>query len=178
MAKLTTKQILNQNLSRKTPSALRDLKLIVHNIRSMHNVGSVFRSADAFGVGEIIISGYSPVPPRPEISKTAIGAEEFVKWKYVDEIDTYLSEMKKRSYRVIGLEQTTHSIALPEIKISGSDKLILVLGNEVTGIDDEIMRLIDEFVLIPQFGHKHSLNVSVAAGVMLYGVLSKVWQDN
>lgn len=178
MTKLTTKEILNQNLSRQNLPLLSELVIIAHNIRSMHNIGSLFRSADAFGAGKLVLGGYSPTPPRPEISKTAIGAEEFVKWEHTNDTVALLRELKNDDYRIIGLEQTTQSTDLPELSIKSKEKIAVVLGNEVTGIDDELLKQIDEFTAIPQFGQKHSLNVSVAAGVLLYGLLQKAWDQS
>jgi tRNA G18 (ribose-2'-O)-methylase SpoU len=175
LKKLTTKEILAENLSRTAPAKLSAVKVLVHNIRSMHNVGSVFRSADAFGVNEILLSGYSPTPPRPEINKTAIGAEEFVPWQQIEDGSEAIRQLKEDGYFIIGLEQTTESTALPDFDANLHAKICIVLGNEVTGIDEELLPKIDEFVAIPQFGHKHSLNVSVAAGVILYALLEKLW---
>ena len=173
--KLSTKQILQENLSRSTPSGLRNTKVWLHNIRSLHNVGSVFRSSDAFGINEVLLSGYTPTPPRPEISKTAIGAEEFVTWSYHKDQKSILSALKSKNYTLVGLEQTSESIDLPDFDASAHSKMCIVMGNEVTGIDDELLPHIDHFVTIPQFGHKHSLNVSVATGVMFYALLEKLW---
>lgn len=175
MKKLTTKQILDENLARTAPSKLKSIKILVHDIRSLHNVGSVFRSADAFGVSEIILSGYSPTPPRPEINKTAIGAEEFVDWSYFENGTDAINHLKDDGYYIVGLEQTTNSTPLPEFDTKNPQKICIVLGNEVTGIADDLLPLMDEFVAIPQYGHKHSLNVSVAAGVILYAMLEKLW---
>jgi tRNA G18 (ribose-2'-O)-methylase SpoU len=173
--KLTTKEILEENLSRSAPEGLANLKLFVPNIRSLHNVGSIFRSADAFGISEIILSGYTPTPPRPEINKTAIGAEKFVSWTYTENpIDT-LEELKDRNYYIVGLEQTDSSTDLPDFEANSHENICIVLGSEVSGIDDALLPCIDEFVAIPQFGKKHSLNVSVAAGVILYSMLEKLW---
>jgi tRNA G18 (ribose-2'-O)-methylase SpoU len=173
--KLTTKEILEENLAREAPKKLSTVKVLVHNIRSLHNVGSIFRSADAFGISEIILSGYSATPPRDEINKTAIGAEEFVEWSHFETGTEALAKLKGEGYYIVGLEQTTESTPLPDLDISSKENICLVLGNEVTGIDDDVLHLIDEFVAIPQFGHKHSLNVSVAAGVTLYALLDKLW---
>lgn len=145
----------------------------MHNIRSLHNVGSAFRSCDAFGVNELWLSGYTPVPPRPEITKTAIGAEEHVNWKQVQNPADAITNLKQAGYSVIGLEQTDGSILLNEF-VPESDKICLVVGNEVTGIDDELLPHIDLFVEIPQFGMKHSLNVSVASGIALYSFMDKL----
>lgn len=144
----------------------------MHNIRSLHNVGSAFRSCDAFGVNELWLSGYTPIPPRPEITKTAIGAEEHVSWKQVQSPADAITDLKKNGYTLIGLEQTDSSILLNEF-VPESDKICLVAGNEVTGIDEELLRHIDIFVEIPQFGMKHSINVSVASGIALYSFMDK-----
>lgn len=175
VTKLTTKEILEENLSRTAPDKLRSLKVLVHNIRSLHNVGSIFRSADAFGISEVILSGYTATPPRPEINKTAIGAEEFVDWKQYDIGTDAVHDLKESGYYLVGLEQTDDSTDLPKFTVSDKENICIVLGNEVTGIDEEILPFINEFVAIPQFGHKHSLNVSVATGVVLYAMLEKLW---
>lgn len=148
---------------------------MVPNIRSLHNVGSIFRSADAFGISDIILSGYTPTPPRAEINKTAIGAEEFVSWKYADDPVHTLDELKKQDYYIVGLEQTDKSTDLPDFDAKINKNLCIVLGSEVSGIDEDLLPHIDEFVAIPQYGRKHSLNVSVAAGVILYAMLEKLW---
>lgn len=175
MVKLTTKEILDENLSRDVPEKLGSIKVLAHNIRSLHNVGSIFRSADAFGISEIILSGYTATPPRSDITKTAIGAEEFVDWRHFDSGTEAIQHLKNEGYYIVGMEHTTNSTPLPEFEANKHPKTCLVLGNEVTGIDEDVLPLIDEFVAIPQYGHKHSLNVSVAAGVVLYAFLEKLW---
>ncbi|MEX0770314.1 MAG: TrmH family RNA methyltransferase [Balneolaceae bacterium] len=148
--------------------------LWAHNIRSLHNVGALFRSADSFGISEFLISGFTPVPPRAEISKTALGAEEYVKWRFVHSPPDESKKLKRAGYTLFGLEQTHHSVLLPELEIHSKQKYCLILGNEVTGLDEELLPSIDRFVEIPQFGMKHSLNVSVAAGIALYAFLEKL----
>jgi len=175
MEKLSTKEILEQNLERTTPGRLGDLKILLHNVRSMHNVGAAVRSADAFGISEILLSGFTPTPPRPEISKTAIGAEKYVDWEYLEDLQKRIPELKENDYTFIGLEQTTESILLPDYELPSDQKICLVFGNEVTGVDEDILNIIDDFVEIPQYGHKHSLNVSVTVGVALYAFLEKYW---
>jgi len=177
MKKLSTKEILQQNLDRTTPGKLNQLKIMLHNVRSMHNVGAAFRSADAFGIDEILISGFTPYPPRPEITKTAIGAEKHVKWQQLDDLESDIGDLKSAGYTLIGLEQTTNSILFPDYNIPPDKKICLVFGNEVTGIDKDILPYIDDFVEIPQYGHKHSLNVSVTVGVALYAFLDKYWKE-
>lgn len=139
----------------------------------MHNVGAIFRSADAFGINEIILAGYTPYPPRPEISKTALGADEHVAWNHFDLMENALEYLAEDGYLLWGIEQTNHSRMIHETGPPGSQPLCVVFGNEVTGIDKELLPHIDHFVEIPQFGHKHSLNVSVSAGIILYALLEK-----
>lgn len=171
MKKLTTKQILIQNQQQTSP--LKDHFILwLHNIRSLHNVGAAFRSADSFGIYQLWMSGFTPVPPRPEITKTAIGAEEFVEWKHFDRAEDALHQLKEENYTLLGLEQTNKSIPLHEYTLPGP-KICLVLGNEVTGIDDSLIPHLQAAVEIPQFGMKHSLNVSVAGGVALYAFYEK-----
>ncbi|MCH2448815.1 MAG: RNA methyltransferase [Gracilimonas sp.] len=175
MKKLTTKEILEENLSRTAPEKLRSIKILIPDIRSLHNVGSIFRSADAFGISEIILAGYTPTPPRPGINKTAIGAEEFIAWRYEKDALKALEKLKEEGYYIAGLEQTSESTQLPDFEANKHSKMCIVLGSEVSGIEDELLALVDEFVAIPQYGRKHSLNVSVAAGVVLYAMLEKLW---
>lgn len=175
MEKLSTKEILKQNLDRNTPGGLGLAKIWLHNVRSMHNVGAAFRSADAFGIDEILLSGFSPTPPRPEISKTAIGAEKHVEWTYIENLSSQIESLKDQDYKLLALEQTTESVLLPDYQLPDDQKICLVFGNEVTGVDEELFPHIDDFVEIPQYGHKHSLNVSVAVGVALHAFLEKYW---
>jgi tRNA G18 (ribose-2'-O)-methylase SpoU len=171
MKKLSTREIYNRNLQRQSP--LRENFILwLHNIRSLHNVGAAFRSGDAFGIKELWLSGYTPTPPRAEITKTAIGAEEHVPWKSFTDEKEPIHWLKQNGYTLCGLEQTSSSTLLNELKTE-TDKICLVLGNEVTGIDERILPVLDIAVEIPQFGSKHSLNVSVAAGIALYGFFEK-----
>lgn len=173
--KLTTKEILSQNLATNTPELLKNTKIILHNIRSMYNVGSVFRNADAFGIESIHLSGYTPIPPRDEISKTAIGAEKHVPWVQHATFSEIHQQFHRQEYLFIGIEQTNVSSSLIDFKPknAANNKFCLVFGNEVTGIDQEVIPFIDQFVYIPQFGYKHSLNISVTTGIVLYALLEK-----
>lgn len=171
MKKLSTKQILKNNQLRKSP--LREHFILwLHDIRSLHNVGAAFRNADAFGIKELWLSGFTPTPPRPEITKTAIGAEEHVSWEKIGHEVEKIHQLKKDGYKILALEQTTNSIPLNDYKPSGN-RICLILGNEVTGVDEQLLPEIDTAVEIPQFGMKHSLNVSVASGVALYAFYEK-----
>ncbi|MEX0778420.1 MAG: RNA methyltransferase [Balneolales bacterium] len=175
MKKLTTKQIYQKNQQRTPPGHFENTKIWLHNIRSMHNVGSAFRTADAFGISEVILSGYTPVPPRPEISKTALGAEEFVYWSYADQFSEKVSALKESGFQIVGMEQTDNSRLLPEFNPHGNLNLCYIFGNEVTGIEQELLTLCNEIVEIPQFGKKHSFNVSVSIGIVLYDSLKNRW---
>lgn len=138
----------------------------------MHNVGAAFRNADAFGIHQLWLSGFTPTPPRPEITKTAIGAEEHVKWEKIENEIEQIRRLKKDGYKILALEQTTDSIPINDFEVSG-DPVCLILGNEVTGVDEQLLPEIDGAIEIPQFGMKHSLNVSVASGVALYAFYEK-----
>ncbi len=171
--KLTTKEIFNNNQRRSVPAHFDKVKILLHNIRSMHNVGSVFRSCDAFGISELILTGYTPHPPRAEIAKTALGADQTVPWKFAANFDEIYHDLMSVGYEFIGLEQTNNSSSLIEFKINPDKPVCIILGNEATGIDDELIPYIDRFLEIPQFGEKHSLNVSVTAGIAMYAILEK-----
>jgi 23S rRNA (guanosine2251-2'-O)-methyltransferase len=171
--KLSAREIHAKNKNRNAPSVISSTLIWVHNIRSMHNIGSMFRTADAFAVSGLIMSGYSPAPPRQEISKTALGADETVAWSYFESWETALSYLKQYQYTIIGLEQTDQSVLISDLNITSTSKICIVPGNEIQGIDEDIMPHIDVFTEIPQYGNKHSLNVSVATGIALYALHEK-----
>lgn len=173
--KLTTKEIFHRNQKRRSPLS-ESFIIWLHNIRSMHNVGAVFRNSDAFGIHELWLSGYTPAPPRPEISKTAIGAEEHVSWRSFTGYEEPLDRLRENNYLLLGLEQADNGILLNRYKQDGRP-ICLLLGNEVTGISEELLPHLDGVVEIPQFGVKHSLNVSVASGVALYAFFEKFHSD-
>lgn len=144
------------------------LIVVLDNIRSMHNVGATFRTADAFLIQKIILCGITPQPPHREIHKAALGATESVYWKYENDIITVINELKSEGFEVIGIEQTTDSKMITDFTIDSSKKYAVILGNEVEGISDEALAHIDLFIEIPQLGTKHSLNVSVCGGIVMW----------
>ena len=146
------------------------LTIVVDNVRSMHNVGSIFRTSDAFLVEKIYLCGITPTPPHREIQKTALGATESVDWQYAESTIEVVNQLKKEGWTVLALEQTTNSVMLDKLKVEKGEKIAIVLGNEVEGIDQEVINLCDKAVEIPQFGTKHSFNVSVSCGIMLWQV--------
>jgi tRNA G18 (ribose-2'-O)-methylase SpoU len=147
--------------------------VILDNIRSALNVGSVFRTADAFAVERIIICGISATPPNREITKTAIGATESVIWTYVENIKEAVAQLKSEGYMIAGVEQTDTSVLLHDFSPK-LPKIAFIFGNEVDGVSDEVMDDLDTCIEIPQFGTKHSLNVSVCAGIVLWEVARKI----
>lgn len=142
--------------------------VILDDIRSMHNVGSIFRSSDAFAVTSISLCGYTPTPPHRDINKTALGATETVAWEHFGTTVEAINAAKNLGYQVAAIEQTHGSKSLETIKLSADSKIAVVLGNEVTGVCEEAIAASDFYIEIPQWGAKHSLNVSVTAGVVLW----------
>jgi tRNA G18 (ribose-2'-O)-methylase SpoU len=147
------------------------LVVVLDNVRSMHNVGSVFRTADAFLVGQMALCGYTPQPPHRDIHKTALGATETVAWQYYPTTLEAVMALKQQGYSVVAVEQTTSSVQLPAFEWNGHKPLAIVFGNEVEGVSNEVLALCDAAIEIPQFGMKHSLNISVAAGIVLYRLM-------
>lgn len=141
---------------------------ILDNIRSQHNIGSVFRTADAFLINKIILCGITATPPNREIQKTALGATESIEWSYYPDVADAIRELKASGYRIIAIEQAEGSIPLEQYRPDPGIAIALVFGNEVNGVSEEVMEDIDACIEIPQFGTKHSLNVSIAAGIVLW----------
>ncbi|AZB31315.1 RNA methyltransferase [Chryseobacterium balustinum] len=144
------------------------LVVVLDNIRSMHNVGATFRTADAFLIQKIILCGITPQPPHREIHKAALGATESVDWSYENDINVTINDLKSQGFEVVGIEQTTNSTMITDFKIDNTKKYAVILGNEVEGISDEALQNIDSFIEIPQLGTKHSLNVSVCGGIVMW----------
>lgn len=147
--------------------------LMLHNIRSMWNVGSMFRTADAAGIERIILTGYTATPPRKEIDKTALGSQDVVKWEYFTDPLDAIDRLKAEGVRICGLEIAENS-RLYTATVKEEFPICLVVGNEVDGIDDEVLSCCDSVLEIPQYGVKHSLNVAVAAGVALFELVRVV----
>lgn len=144
------------------------LKVLADNVRSMYNIGAIFRTSDAFLIDEIVLCGISGSPPHPEIAKTALGAEETVKWRYCEDAVTAVKELKEEGWKICVLEQTHNSISLQDFLPLKDEKYVLVAGNEVEGVDQSIVDMSDVVLEIPQHGVKHSLNVSSSASIALW----------
>lgn len=148
------------------------LVLVLDNVRSMNNVGSIFRTADAFRIEKILLCGITAVPPHPMIHKTALGAEESVAWEYVSSISEKVQTLKEEGYEIWALELATESLSPEKCTLCPNQKVALVIGNEVHGVSDEIIALASRCIEIPQYGTKHSLNVSVSTGIALYTIIA------
>lgn len=145
--------------------------LVLDNIRSTHNVGSAFRTCDAFNIEKLYLCGITAQPPHKEISKTALGATESVDWQYVENVANLAQELKNNGYTIALLEQVDSSILLQNVDFTQYEKIALFVGNEVFGITDELLNIADFAIEIPQFGTKHSLNVAVATGIALWEIV-------
>ena len=150
------------------------LMVVLDNIRSLHNIGSVFRTSDAFRVECIYLCGITATPPHPEMHKTALGAEFTVDWKYVDNCVEAVDTLKKEGYPVYSVEQAEGSIMLDELSLDRTKKYAVVMGNEVKGVQQEVIDHSDGCIEIPQYGTKHSLNVSVTAGIVIWDLFKKL----
>lgn len=144
------------------------LVVVLDNVRSLHNVGSVFRTSDAFLVENIYLCGITATPPHAEIHKTALGAEDTVNWKYYEQTQDAVTELKKEGYEVYAVEQVQNSIMLQKLQLDSTKKYAIILGNEVKGVQQEVVDMCDGYIEIPQFGTKHSLNVSVTGGILIW----------
>jgi tRNA G18 (ribose-2'-O)-methylase SpoU len=166
MDELNRKSVEDFRVSDKFP-----IVVVLDNIRSMHNVGSIFRTADAFLLEGIYLCGYTPQPPHRDINKTALGATDTVSWEYFPATTDAVSLLKEKDYQVFAIEQAVDSLLLNEFQKTASARLAVVFGNEVDGVDEKVLELCDGCIEIPQWGMKHSLNVSVAAGIVLWEVV-------
>lgn len=173
------RKLLNMELGRLTAEEYRTgrpssgIVLVLDNVRSAHNVGSAFRTADAFGVDKVYLGSYCPVPPSPELRKVALGAEEVVPFEQVADVVGLVRSLQEEGFIVAAVEQTVHSIKLDRFRREPGRRYALVFGNEVDGVQQEVVDACDFSLEIPQQGTKHSLNVSVSVGVVLWGIREK-----
>ncbi len=167
------RKLKNSELDRKTLNDFKEapknqVVIILDNIRSMHNIGSVFRTADAFLMEKVCLCGITATPPQKEIHKTALGATESVLWQYYNDTLTAIEELRAAGYNILAIEQTEKATSLEELSIDTKKKYALVFGHEVKGVAQEVVNACDGAIEIPQEGTKHSLNISVSAGVVLW----------
>ena len=167
------RKLLNKELERKTLEQFRiseksPFVIVLDNVRSQSNVGSIFRTADAFLTQAIYLCGITARPPHREIQKTALGATESVAWKYFPETTDAISYLKAEGYKIIGIEQAEGSVELQDMHIEKGGRYALVFGHEVNGVDQDVLNLCDGCIEIPQFGTKHSFNIAISAGIVLW----------
>lgn len=161
------------DMGRLTPEEFKESEkmpvvVVLDNVRSLNNIGSLFRTADCFAAAGIVLCGISATPPSPEIHKTALGAEDAVPWKYFNTTAEAIEDLRNNGFTIICLEQVMGSVALQDFKLDANAKYALVLGNEVDGVDQKIVDSADVWLEIPQSGTKHSLNVTISASVALW----------
>ncbi len=153
-------------------SARHALTAVVHNVRSAYNVGSMFRTADAMWLRQIVLTGFTPCPPRPDVCKTALGATETVPWHYRADACEAIAALRAEGITVVALELTTDAVPLDELVVTGP--IAIVVGNEISGIDAAVLAACDGAVQIPMYGVKHSLNVAVAAGIAFHHIVQRL----
>ncbi len=172
--KLSMQQLHRISVEEFKRSEKLNIRVVLDNVRSMNNVGSVFRTSDAFLIDRLYLCGITPKPPHREIQKTALGATESVDWTYFPQTVQALEELRKEDYTIYAVEQTTDSIMLNEFKPAKGEKIAVIMGNEVEGVSQSALELCDKVVEIPQFGTKHSLNVSTSCAIVLWQIVSSV----
>jgi len=176
--KIFMRKLLNEELGRLSVDAFKKLEkipivVVLDNVRSLHNIGSIFRTADAFRLDGIYLCGITATPPHREIHKTALGATESVRWEYREETTRLIQELKEQDYRIFSIEQAEEAVTLDQIQLRGNQKYALVFGHEIRGVKQEVVDMSDLCIEIPQYGTKHSLNVSVAAGIVIWELFRK-----
>ncbi|MDT0556950.1 RNA methyltransferase [Patiriisocius hiemis] len=173
------RKLKNSELDRPTVEVFKKTEktpviIILDNIRSLNNIGSVFRTADAFLIEKIYLCGITATPPNKDIHKTALGATESVAWEYKEDTVALVNELKKQQITTIAIEQTEKATLLQDYKVSANSKYAIIFGNEVKGVQQGVVNVCDNVIEIPQFGTKHSLNISVSAGVVVWDFFKKI----
>ncbi|PCH78341.1 MAG: RNA methyltransferase [Flavobacteriaceae bacterium] len=174
MRKLKNSELGRLNVSEFKDSAKVPLIVILDNIRSLNNVGSVFRTSDAFLIKKIYLCGITATPPHKEIHKTALGATESVTWEYRESTVELLKELQEKGVKIAAIEQAENSVSLENFEIETNATYAIVFGNEVKGVQQEVVSISDYCIEIPQFGTKHSLNIAVCCGVVLWDLFKKI----
>lgn len=174
MRKLANEELDRKNIEEFKEASKTPIIIILDDIRSLHNIGSVFRSSDAFLVEKIYLCGITAVPPNKEIHKTALGATETVTWEYAENVLDVIEKLKQDKVSVYAIEQTENSIMLNDFQTEPNQKYALIFGNEVKGVNQKAINASDGVIEIPQLGSKHSLNISVSAGIVIWDLFQKI----
>ncbi|MDK2978073.1 MAG: hypothetical protein PWP52_787 [Bacteroidales bacterium] len=174
MRKLKNSELQRLNIEEFKNAPKTPIIVILDNIRSLNNIGSVFRTSDAFLIEKIILCGITAKPPHKDIQKTALGATESVDWEYIEEISEAIKSLKKSGFTIVSIEQTENAVELQNITIEAKKKYAIIFGNEVKGVQQEVVNQSDYCIEIPQFGTKHSFNISVSAGIVLWEFFKKL----
>ena len=175
MRKLRNEELGRISIEESKNAQKLPIIVVLDNVRSALNIGSVFRTSDAFLVEGVCLCGITATPPNPEIHKSALGGEFTVSWKYFDKTLSAIKELRLNGYKIYAVEQTEGSISLPDFTVETKGKYALIFGHEVDGVDQEVISLCDGSIEIPQWGSKHSLNISVSAGIVLWDLV-KQWK--
>ncbi|MBZ9730828.1 RNA methyltransferase [Salegentibacter sp. JZCK2] len=180
---MENRKLKNNELDRKSIEEFKEAKktpiiVVLDNIRSLNNIGSVFRSADAFLIEKIYLCGITAQPPHKDIQKTALGATETVAWEYVENTLDVVEKLQKEQTKVFAIEQAEDSVMLNDFKAQSGEKIAVVFGHEVKGVQQKVVSASDGIIEIPQLGTKHSLNISVSVGVVLWDLFCKISQNN
>ena len=173
------RKLKNSELDRLSVEEYKEIQktpitVVLDNIRSCNNIGSVFRTSDALLIEKVVLCGITATPPNKEIHKTALDAEKSVPWEYFEETELAITQLKENGYRIFAVEQVENSIMLPDFTPEKDEKLALVFGNEVKGVQQSVVDLCDGAIEIPQYGTKHSFNISVSAGIVLWDLVYKL----
>ncbi|MDX9697198.1 MAG: RNA methyltransferase [Bacteroidales bacterium] len=174
MRKLTNSELNRINVNEYKSSEKTPLIVVLDNVRSLNNIGSVFRTSDAFLVEKIYLCGITATPPHRDIQKTALGATESVDWRYYENALDAIQELKAANYKIISIEQVAGSISLEQFEVVNNQKYAVIFGNEVKGVQQSLIDISDNCIEIPQFGTKHSFNISVSAGIVLWELYKKL----
>jgi 23S rRNA (guanosine2251-2'-O)-methyltransferase len=174
MRKLKLEELNRVDLKEFKAQEKLPVVVVLDNVRSMHNVGSVFRTADGFSIEKVVLCGITAQPPHREIEKTALGATQSVEWIHFDNTTNAIETLRADGYRIIAIEQAENSTMLNVFKPMPAAKYALIFGNEVNGVSEEAMEMIDQCIEIPQFGTKHSFNIVISAGIVLWDFFAKL----
>ncbi|MGX7667127.1 RNA methyltransferase [Flavobacterium pedocola] len=177
MRKLANSELDRKNIEEFKEATKTPIIIILDDIRSLHNIGSVFRTADAFLIEKIYLCGITATPPNKEIHKTALGATDTVVWGYAKDVLEVIGNLKKDNVTVCAIEQVENSVMLNSFEVQSGEKYALVFGNEVKGVAQEAILLCDKVIEIPQLGTKHSLNISVSAGIVVWDLFQKMTEE-